>query len=90
MKESVTPYFQTDEAAFMYGFQWWLYKLPNSTKYVWICRGFGGQDLLVFPKQGLIVTFTAWDILPSSTGHEPLRSDFLPAVKTTTCPAAVH
>jgi hypothetical protein len=48
-------------------------------------RGFGGQDLYVFPKQGLIVTFTAWDILPSSTGTEPNPSDFLRLVKTETC-----
>ena len=26
VKESVTPYFQTDEPRFKYGFKWWLYK----------------------------------------------------------------
>jgi CubicO group peptidase (beta-lactamase class C family) len=90
VKESVTPYFQTDaeeqfKDGFMYGFKWWLYKLPDSTEYVWMCRGFGGQNLQVFPKEGLIVTFTGWDILPSSTGKEPIPSDFLPAVKAKTC-----
>ena len=90
VKESLRPYFQTDEPQFKYGFQWWLYQLPNSTEYVWMCRGFGGQNLQVFPKEGLIVTFTGWDILPSSTGREPLPSDFLPAVKTAACPAASH
>ena len=90
VKESVTPYFQTDaeeqfKDGFMYGLKWWLYKLPDSTEYVWMCRGFGGQNLQVFPKEGLIVIFTGWDILPSSTGKEPIPSDFLPAVKAKTC-----
>jgi hypothetical protein len=85
VKESVTPYFQTDEPRFKYGFKWWLSKLPDSAEYVWMCRGFGGQNLLVFPKESLIVTFTGWDILPNSTGKEPVPSDFLPAVKAKTC-----
>jgi CubicO group peptidase (beta-lactamase class C family) len=85
VKESVTPYVQTDEARFKYGFKWWLSRLPDSTEYVWMCRGFGGQNLLVFPKEGLIVTFTGWDILPNSTGKEPVPSDFLPAVKAKAC-----
>jgi CubicO group peptidase (beta-lactamase class C family) len=90
VKESVTPYFQTDEPQFKYGFQWWLYKLPDSTEYIWMARGFGGQNLQVFPKEGLIVTFTAWDILPNSTGKEPVPSDFLPAVKAKPCADGVH
>jgi CubicO group peptidase (beta-lactamase class C family) len=90
VKESVTPYFQTDEARFKYGFKWWLFKLPDSTEYVWMCRGFGGQNLLVFPKESLIVTFTGWDILPNSTGKEPVPSDFLPAVKAKSCTGDVH
>jgi CubicO group peptidase (beta-lactamase class C family) len=81
VKESLAPYFQTNEPHFEYGFQWWLFKLPDSTEYVWIARGMGGQDLIVFPKEGLIVTFTAWDILPESTGVEPVPTDFLPVVK---------
>jgi len=40
-----------------------LSKLPDSAENVWLGRGFGGQNLQVFPKEGLIVTFTAWDIL---------------------------
>jgi CubicO group peptidase (beta-lactamase class C family) len=90
VKESVTPYFQTDEPRFMYGFQWWLAKLPDSSEYVWTGRGFGGQNLQVFPKEGLIVTFTAWDIFPNSTGKEPFPSDFLPAVKTKSCAGEAH
>jgi Beta-lactamase len=90
VKESVKPHFQTDDPQFRYGFKWWLSKLPDSTEYVWEGRGFGGQDLQVFPKEGLIVTFTAWDILANSTGKEPPPSDFLPLVKTRTCAGDAH
>jgi CubicO group peptidase (beta-lactamase class C family)/tetratricopeptide (TPR) repeat protein len=95
VKKSLTPYFQTpaepeSKDGFKFGFKWWLLKLPDSTEYVWMARGFGGQNLEVFPEEGLIVTFTMWDILPSSTGTEPTPSDFLPLVKTKTCTDAVH
>jgi CubicO group peptidase (beta-lactamase class C family) len=88
VKESLTPYFQTDEPPFKYGFKWWLRKPPDSAEYVWMARGFGGEDLMVFPDEGLIVTVMAWDILPSSKGTEPVPSDFLPLVKTKTCTSA--
>jgi CubicO group peptidase (beta-lactamase class C family) len=75
---------------FKYGFKWWLFKLSDATEYVWMHRGFGGQNLQVFPKEGLIVTFAGWDILPSSTGTEPTPSDFLLFVKTKTCTGGAH
>jgi CubicO group peptidase (beta-lactamase class C family) len=95
IKESLTPYSQAEEPEvvndkivgylqFGYGFKWWLFKLPDSTEYGWMCRGFGGQNLQVFPKQGLIVTFTGWDILPTSSGVEPPPTVFLPLVKAQT------
>lgn len=90
VKESVTPYFQTDEPGFSYGFQWWIYKLPDSAERVWMARGFGGQSLLVFPAEDLILTFTGWDILPDSTGKLPVPAEFLAAVKAKTCPHSVH
>ena len=90
VKQSVTPYFQTDEPRFRYGFKWWLSKLPDSEEYVWMCRGFGGQNLQVFPKEGLIVTFTAWDILPNSIGKEPAPPDFLAAVVVKDCTSLAH
>jgi CubicO group peptidase (beta-lactamase class C family) len=94
-RESVTPYFQTTaetqfKDGFKYGFNWWLFKLPNSREYAWISRGFGGQNLQVFPEEGLVVTFTAWDVLPTSIGMEPPPSDFLPLVKSKTCPGSAR
>jgi CubicO group peptidase (beta-lactamase class C family) len=96
VKQSVTPYFQIEVPTYVggkvvgktqdaYGFQWWLPKLPDSAQPVWKGLGFGGQVLEVFPQEDLIVTFTAWDILPTSTGTEPPASDFLPLVKTKSC-----
>jgi CubicO group peptidase (beta-lactamase class C family) len=95
VKESLTPYFQTPAEAqfkdgFKYGFNWWLSKLPDSTEYVWMARGFGGQNLQVFPNEGLIVTVTMWDILPTSTGKELTPTDFLPLAKTKTCPSSTR
>jgi hypothetical protein len=65
-------------------------KLPGSEDYVWMARGFGAQELQVFPREGLIVTFTMWDILPTSTGREPAPSDFLPLAKTKSCSGSAH
>jgi len=95
VKESVTPYFQTPpepdfKDGMKYGYKWWLFKLPDSTEYVWLALGFGGQDLLVFPNEAMIVTFTMWDILPTSTGRDPTPSPFRALVKTRTCPVAAH
>lgn len=67
-----------------YSFLWTFLKPPDSTEYVWLGLGFGGQHLEVFPDEGLIVTFTAWDYRPNSTHASP--SDFLAAVKSKTCP----
>jgi CubicO group peptidase (beta-lactamase class C family) len=94
VKESLTPYFQTESEpdckdGFKYGFNWWLSKLPDSTEYVWMARGFGAEDLMVFPNEGLIVTVTMWDILPTSTGKEPTPPDFLTLVKSKTCRGGV-
>jgi hypothetical protein len=88
----VTPYFQTPpepdfKDGMKYGYKWWLFKLPDSAEYVWLALGFGGQDLLVFPNEAMIVTFTMWDLLPNSTGRDPTPSPFLALVKTKTCPS---
>lgn len=91
VKESVTPYLQTDEPQVKYGFsgQWFMSKLPGRTEVVWLSDGYGYQELMVFPEDGLIVTITAWDILPNPPGKEPKPSDFLPLVKTKTCAGAI-
>ncbi len=60
VKESLTPYISAEEG-FQYGFKWWLY--PLNGEFAWMCLGFGGQHLMVFPQEKLIVVFTGWEIL---------------------------
>jgi CubicO group peptidase (beta-lactamase class C family) len=85
VKESLTPYIDAGDAdeKFKYGFKWWLY--PVDGKFVWMAQGFGGQRLMVFPEEDLIVVFTGWEILkdPASTGD--LMKRVLPAVKPAAC-----
>jgi CubicO group peptidase (beta-lactamase class C family) len=101
VKQSVMPYLQDDEPdivggkvvgviPFKYGFLWTFLKSPDAAEYVWLGLGFGGQHLEVFPQESLIVTFTAWDFLPGSTGTNPSPSDFLAAVRTKTCAGSVQ
>jgi CubicO group peptidase (beta-lactamase class C family) len=91
VKESVTPYLETDEPQVKYGFsgQWFMSKMPRRTEDVWLSDGYGYQELMVFPEDGLIVTVTAWDVIPTS-GKEPKPVDFLPLVKTKTCSGGVN
>jgi len=62
VKESLIPRVDTNEGA-KYGFQWWLFSHGDPPQLTWTALGFGGQRLLVFPEDDLIVVFTAWDIL---------------------------
>jgi hypothetical protein len=92
VKESVTPYLETDEPQIKYGFsgRWFLSKLPDRTEDVWMTDGFGYQGLLVLPEEGLIVTVTGWKVLRNSPGEEPKPPDFLPLVNTKTCTGGVN
>ena len=82
VKESLTP--QVDASGnFKYGFKWWLYPLKG--KYAWMGRGFGGQRLMVFPEDNLIVTFTGWEILKDPAPMKDLVERVLAAVKPTAC-----
>jgi CubicO group peptidase (beta-lactamase class C family) len=83
VKESLTPYIHAEEN-FQYGFKWWLY--PLNGKFVWMARGFGGQELMVLPEENLIAVFTGWEILKDSAPTKDLIDRLLPAVKQTACP----
>jgi CubicO group peptidase (beta-lactamase class C family) len=84
VEKSLTPYV-TAEASFQYGFKWWLY--PLNGKFVWMARGFGGQRLMVFPQENLIVVFTGWEILKDPAPSKDLVDRLLPAVKQIACAA---
>lgn len=82
VKESLKPYIDAEEH-FRYGFKWWLY--PLNGKFVWMARGFGGQELMVFPDENLIVVFTGWEILKDPAPTKDLIDRLLPAMKQTAC-----
>jgi CubicO group peptidase (beta-lactamase class C family) len=86
VRQSVAPHvpmpFTLEGGRFYYGFTWWLY--PVSGTHAWMASGLGGQTLLVFPQQDLIVVFTGWDLL-NEGDTPPLVRRLLPAVKAATC-----
>jgi hypothetical protein len=46
-----------------YGYQWWLLPLDaQSQEYVFAAMGFGGQYLMISPKNNLIAVFNGWNI----------------------------
>ena len=86
IKESLTPRIDAGEG-FQYGFQWWL--LPHGTppRLAWAARGMGGQRLLVFPEDHLIVVSTAWHILNESSIEFEVLRRVLPGVHAHECRA---
>jgi CubicO group peptidase (beta-lactamase class C family) len=84
--QSVTPAMPISEE-FQYGYKWWLYRRPDGAGLVWMGRGFGGQRLMVFPKENLIATFTGWDMLTDPAPTAALVSRLLGALTTPDCPA---
>jgi CubicO group peptidase (beta-lactamase class C family) len=82
VKESLTPYISAEEN-FQYGFKWWLYPLDG--QFAWMAQGFGGQRLMVFPKENLIAVFTGWEILKDPAPTKDLVDRLLPAVKQYAC-----
>ena len=77
LKETLSP--QIDMGSgWKYGYQWWLY--PDGSRTVWAARGFGGQQLLIFPEDDLIVVTTAWDILAETHIFQPILAKVRAAV----------
>jgi CubicO group peptidase (beta-lactamase class C family) len=69
VRASVTPQIDAEEG-FKYGYKWWLY--PLNGKFVWMARGFGGQELMAFPDEHLIAVFTGWEIIKDSARTKDL------------------
>lgn len=86
VKQSVAPHvpmpYTVENGRLHYGFTWWLF--PVSGGYSWLADGLGGQFLMVFPQQDLIVVFTGWDIANASD-ITLLVPRLLTAVKPFTC-----
>jgi CubicO group peptidase (beta-lactamase class C family) len=87
--ESLKGYIDA-EGDYKYGYKWWLLKRTDRPGYVWMARGFGGQRMMVFPEEGLIVTFTGWDILGDPPADKELFARLLSAIKTKSCVETAH
>jgi CubicO group peptidase (beta-lactamase class C family) len=87
VKQSVAPHvpmpYTVEGGRLYYGFSWWL--IPLNGEYAWMATGIGGQELMVFPRQNLIVVFTGWDVLNGGTDVNLLLPRLLPAVKAAAC-----
>ena len=87
LQQTLTPQIQAVEG-FQYGYQWWLYPYDSGKRVVWTGRGFGGQQLLIFPEDDLIAVTTGWDILGEHPDFLPLFDKLRPAVHQHDCAAA--
>jgi len=87
IKESLTPRIAAGES-FQYGYQWWLLPHGTPSRLAWLGRGMGGQRLIVFPEDQLIVVSTAWHILHEASIEFDVVKRLLPGVHPHECPAA--
>jgi hypothetical protein len=84
IKESLTPRIDAGEG-FQYGYQWWLLPHGEPSRLAWAARGMGGQRLLVFPEDQLIVVSTAWHILNEASIEFDVVRRLLPGVHAHQC-----
>jgi hypothetical protein len=84
IKESLTPRIDAGEG-FQYGYQWWLLPHGEPKRLAWVARGMGGQRLIVFPEDQLIVVSTAWHILNEASIEFDVVRRLLPAVHPHEC-----
>ncbi|HLN48004.1 MAG TPA: serine hydrolase [Steroidobacteraceae bacterium] len=89
VSESLRPFIDATDR-FKYGFKWWLYPRTQAGQYIWMARGFGGQRLMVFPEEDLIVTFTGWEILHDAAPTSDLVNRILPAISAPKCRGMAH
>ena len=90
VKQSLTPFVDTGWQGLKYGFKWWLYPRKEPGEFIWMGIGFGGQRLMVFPREQLIATFTGWDIIKDPAVDVELANRLLPSVIAAQCPDTAH
>ena len=73
---------------FSYGFQWWLLPHGTPTSFAWAGRGIGGQTLLVYPENDLIIVSTAWHILSETWLERDLTERIQAIVAPQACSSA--
>jgi len=84
IRQSLTPTIDTGEG-FQYGYQWWLLPYGNPSRLAFVARGMGGQRLIIFPEDQLIVVSTAWHVLNESSIEFEVVRRILPGVHPHPC-----
>src|SRR5438270_817685 len=84
VEQSLTPFIDA-EGGFKYGFKWWLLPRTDRQGFIWMARGFGGQQLMVLPESNLIAVFTGWEIVKDPAGDRELVNRILAAVRGESC-----
>jgi len=90
IRQSLTPAIATGWQGLWYGFKWWLQPRDDAQDFVWHAIGLGGQRLMVFPAEELIVTFTGWDIEQDIAFDAELANRALAAVQRPSCVKPAH
>ena len=89
VRQSLTPFTKAG-GDYQYGYKWWLYQPAGTKGFVWTCRGFGGQSLMVFPQEKLLVVVTGWQILKNPMPQKIVVDRVLAAVKSHTSACGVN
>ena len=89
IQKSVTPRVAAGEG-FQYGYFWWLLPYGQPQKLAWVARGMGGQRLIVFPQERLIVASTAWHVIDEASIEFDVVKRLLPGVRPHPCAASVR
>ena len=84
VKQSLTPFIDA-EGGFKYGFKWWLLPRTDHQGFIWMARGFGGQQLMVLPESNLIAVFTGWEIVKDEAPAVELVKRIFTAIRTPSC-----
>ncbi len=87
LKETLTPHIDAG-SGWKYGYQWWLHPYASDSRLVWTARGFGGQQLMVFPQDDLLVVTTGWDILAETPDFLPVFMKIRESVRAHQCAPA--
>jgi CubicO group peptidase (beta-lactamase class C family) len=82
--KSTSPHIEADNRpnSDTYGFQWWIldYTVNDQTVHSYSARGWGGQQIVVFPELNAVVVFTGGNYNVTPPVHSLLRLYILPAL----------
>lgn len=85
--ESVAPHTTVDQGPVKYGYKWWLPPYGPDNALAWAGSGFGGQRLIVLPKEEMIVVATGWTTLVPSIGMRAVLGSASAAATKFSCAA---